>query len=494
MNIQAVEKYLTKNRIDIQNANANLSVASVPYDAYVNSSIVHGVNFSPLFFFFMFNQKIHHFQIVSQNLVDVLAKKVYSNYLKDKLSLNKMIAKHLTSIRGIDMVWARYKKEKKITSNIILYHFENFLKASRIFWYYSSVGEDKGEIINSEIIPAFAKRHNFDSNKAREIFGDLCEPKELSFLNAERKDFLQLCLLFYKNSGDTKIKNEIQSYIKRHFWIKSDFYSATHLSVNSVINDIKKELLQKNINQVQRELNSIISKAKDINFARRKILARLQLLKKDKDDIYFSSRTIYWIDQRKLGQAKFFYYYASFIEDISKLYGLTYQELVSYDFYDVLNLLKRNKKLKKSDVLGRHKNYLAVFQKNKPIKYFYGKEINKIFKLASQSNAKEVKGFVAYQGNKKIVRGIARIIFNPTKERFKKNEILVTSMTRIEFVPLMRKALAIITNEGGIASHAAIVARELKIPCFVGTKIATKVLKDGDKVEIDTIQGVVRKL
>ena len=56
----------------------------------------------------------------------------------------------------------------------------------------------------------------------------------------------------------------------------------------------------------------------------------------------------------------------------------------------------------------------------------------------------------------------------------------------------MRKAAAIITDEGGITSHAAIVSREYGIPCIVGTENATKVLKDGDRVEVDAIKGLVK--
>jgi len=58
----------------------------------------------------------------------------------------------------------------------------------------------------------------------------------------------------------------------------------------------------------------------------------------------------------------------------------------------------------------------------------------------------------------------------------------------------MKKAKAIITDEGGVTCHAAITARELKIPCIIGTKIATKVLKDGDRVEVDAEKGLVRKV
>lgn len=77
-------------------------------------------------------------------------------------------------------------------------------------------------------------------------------------------------------------------------------------------------------------------------------------------------------------------------------------------------------------------------------------------------------------------------------EKFEKGDILVTSMTRPEFVPAMKKAAGIITDEGGITCHAAIVARELKIPCLIGTKKATKILKDGMLVELKANHSMVR--
>jgi pyruvate,water dikinase len=79
-------------------------------------------------------------------------------------------------------------------------------------------------------------------------------------------------------------------------------------------------------------------------------------------------------------------------------------------------------------------------------------------------------------------------------KKVKKGDILVTGMTLPDYVPVMKIASAVITNEGGITCHAAIVCRELGLPCIVGTKIATQVLKDGDLVEVDADKGVVRIL
>ena len=80
-----------------------------------------------------------------------------------------------------------------------------------------------------------------------------------------------------------------------------------------------------------------------------------------------------------------------------------------------------------------------------------------------------------------------------TKEiaEFKEGEILVANQTTPEFVVAMKKAAAVVTDQGGVTAHAAIISRELKVPCIVGTKNATRILKTGDMVEVDAEKGVV---
>jgi len=78
--------------------------------------------------------------------------------------------------------------------------------------------------------------------------------------------------------------------------------------------------------------------------------------------------------------------------------------------------------------------------------------------------------------------------------KMNKGDIMVSHTTFPALVPAIKKAAALITDDGGITCHAAIVAREMKIPCVIGTKIATKVLKDGDKVEVDASKGIIKKV
>jgi len=100
-----------------------------------------------------------------------------------------------------------------------------------------------------------------------------------------------------------------------------------------------------------------------------------------------------------------------------------------------------------------------------------------------------VKGLAASPG---IAMGKARVLLDiKDAKEFKKGEILVTRMTDPDWVPVMKVASAIITDEGGITSHAAIVSRELGIPAIVGTKDATKLLRTGQEITVDATRGVV---
>ncbi|MFH1292038.1 MAG: PEP-utilizing enzyme [bacterium] len=91
------------------------------------------------------------------------------------------------------------------------------------------------------------------------------------------------------------------------------------------------------------------------------------------------------------------------------------------------------------------------------------------------------------------VRGLVKLINSPQDmAKMEPGNILVSYATSPDIMPAIKKSVAIVTDLGGIICHAAIVSRELRIPCVVGTKNATKVLKDGDLVEVDATHGIVR--
>lgn len=127
---------------------------------------------------------------------------------------------------------------------------------------------------------------------------------------------------------------------------------------------------------------------------------------------------------------------------------------------------------------------LAEFKKKNLNLVF--EEENKKFKSNFFIGETAFKGLVI--GQVKIVHLISEL------DKINQGDVLVSPMTTPMFVSAMKRAAGIITDEGGILSHAAIIARELKKPCIIGTKIATKVLRDGDLVEVDADKGIVKIL
>jgi phosphohistidine swiveling domain-containing protein/DNA-binding transcriptional ArsR family regulator len=119
----------------------------------------------------------------------------------------------------------------------------------------------------------------------------------------------------------------------------------------------------------------------------------------------------------------------------------------------------------------------------KMIKYIEKDKIEKISEIKGQCGA---RGYV--KGKVKIINEIKDMA------KMEKGDILVSISTQPDLLPAMKKAAAFVTDQGGVTSHAAIVAREINMPCVIGTKIATKVLKDGDIVEVDADKGIVRIL
>lgn len=108
-------------------------------------------------------------------------------------------------------------------------------------------------------------------------------------------------------------------------------------------------------------------------------------------------------------------------------------------------------------------------------------------------NNNELSGICASPGQ---ATGEVKIILKPKTEanNFINGNILVCFMTTIDYVPLMKKASAIITEQGNILSHAAIVCREMKKPCIVGAKDILEKLKNGDKIQVNATNGIIEKL
>ncbi|MHB8871029.1 MAG: PEP-utilizing enzyme [Candidatus Doudnabacteria bacterium] len=183
--------------------------------------------------------------------------------------------------------------------------------------------------------------------------------------------------------------------------------------------------------------------------------------------------------------------FEKYLKEISK--RLKIKNTNQYTYWELIDLLN-GKKVKPSK--RRH----VMWGKFSGWKEIPPDKARKLFSqlMVVKSNILEFKGNIAskgyYKGRVKKIEFSFDTDFAKEISLMKKGDVLVSGSTGPEMILACKKAGAIITEEGGIMSHAALVSRELGIPSIIGTRIATKVLKDGDLVEVDANNGVVRVL
>lgn len=148
--------------------------------------------------------------------------------------------------------------------------------------------------------------------------------------------------------------------------------------------------------------------------------------------------------------------------------------------------------------LDERKTHFAILSQDETYSFYFGKNEVEAFAIEQGLQKTEVsksnllEGKVAFGG---VVRGKVRIVQTQEDSKLlEEGEVLVAGMTTPAYIDAMRKAVAFVTDEGGIICHAAIIAREFKKPCVVGTKTATEILNTGDFVEVDADKGIIRVL
>ncbi|MBU0613381.1 hypothetical protein KKB10_05230 [Patescibacteria group bacterium] len=128
---------------------------------------------------------------------------------------------------------------------------------------------------------------------------------------------------------------------------------------------------------------------------------------------------------------------------------------------------------------------------------FTKNEASRIFRHLEKT-AENLQGNDENQGvcaNIGMVKGKAKIILNPTQnDKVKNGDIMIAQATTVDYLPAMKRAAAFVTEVGGLTCHAAVVAREFGVPAIVSYKNATKVFQDGDMIEVDAGNGIIKKV
>ena len=365
---------------------------------------------------------------------------------------------------------------------IEIYLFEYALSAP----VQEACGFQPEQWINPEI-GDYCKKYKLNVQKISPL---LTTPVNLSFVSQEEKELLDLTFKLKSNSPD--FYKALEKHQKRWFWVRNNYASIEVLPVSFF-----EKKIEKSKGLSKSNLTSSIDKL--INLPKINRTAKTDLFRKyppsDTLKLYVKINELFaeMQDKRKAFVLKANHYHKLFLERVSTEFSQKSENLWYYSYQEMLSAIKTNRFISNPEIEKRKENLAVVQSKKEKVvlsgeeaMHFYGKLQEKV------TETKSFSGGVASSG---CVKGIAKIVLKITDlEKVNEGDIIVSSMTRPEMTVAMKKAAAFVTDEGGITSHAAIIARELKKPCIIGTKIATKVLKDGDLIEVDANNGFVRVL
>jgi phosphohistidine swiveling domain-containing protein len=348
------------------------------------------------------------------------------------------------------------------------------------------------------------------TEKSTEYFTLLTQPSEIPFVIEHDNNIAKILELIRKSKNksildnldekeNNKLNQLIEDHISKFFWYNTTWVGGKYITKPELIKELK-QYIENNDSFNFVDVKKYQQMEKDKN----KLLKKLKLSQELTNLLEITSKATYWQDLRKIKMLKGILALQRFVSEISSRTEIK-EENLKYllikeegdKLNDVFKDIKTKSKAIELDKLlaERRKGSMYLYMKNE-LMIESGKEYDNLLKnMKKQKSSKEVKEISGMCASTGRVIGKVKICLKPNDlKKFKSGEILVTSMTRPEFVPVMKKAVAIITDEGGLTCHAAIVSRELKKPCIIGTKIATKVLKNGMVVEVNANHSIVKIL
>ncbi|MDD5031767.1 MAG: PEP-utilizing enzyme [Patescibacteria group bacterium] len=341
----------------------------------------------------------------------------------------------------------------------------------------------------------FLKDNLLKQNFTLENINLLTQPDRRNYLEKEKEEFLKLCLKYFKNRKKINLGRLLENHLKKFAYVGVSYYKEPPRQKKDYLEQIERYKKEK---RNWRYFTKVLEeRRKDFKI---RIKTRDRMSKKIKDARL--KKAILVMRQAAWGKDYFrgsiseivYYYFDALANELARRLKIKNSQIKILTDKE-LNGLAVGKRLDWKKINLRRK-YYAIGTFNHKFFLYYGRKArrieNKYFAKPKGKEIGELKGVSAQKG---IARGKAKIIlsYNDFK-KFKDGDILIATNTMPEYMPVIRKAGAIVTEIGGVTCHAAVVARELKKPCLIGVASATAILKDGDKVEVDADKGIVRKL
>ncbi len=325
----------------------------------------------------------------------------------------------------------------------------------------------------------------FSMNLPRQEIQILSSSTTPGFFALAQQELLKLFKIYQRK--DKNFPSKLELYSKKYHWLQNNWAFAKNLDEEYWRQRIKKT----NRAALEKEIKNNLRHLQFLKRKQREIIQKRKISQPLRNFFYFFRRMGGWRDERKKQILMEVAMADKFLKEFSRRTKINYS-ILKYSFpYDWESFKISPALVKKWEM---KEMILVVGLGLKKYKCFYGKEARRTHQYFEKSfliKQKEIiKGNSASLGE---VKGRIKIIITENDfKKMKKGDVLVTQMTRPEFVPILKLASAIITDEGGITCHAAIISRELNIPCIIGTQVATKILKDGMKVEVNANKGIVK--
>lgn len=327
----------------------------------------------------------------------------------------------------------------------------------------------------------------FGQVKVADLYHVVSTPQKEGTAALQQKSLWQLAIQYQKgNKGD----QGIQQFMKRFGWTKNNAFTGQFWSADE-IRDLVKQLAQSNsqdaYTQYQTALRQMKMRMRDIQEQLIDHEDVTTLIETLQQSIYFRS----WRTER-------YYYYSyflrSFFAKTAEVLDIANADLFWLTPPEIVAALSDHSSVASSNFVARRKGYGMLFSPQR-VDVAWGGAVSKMVATVrpdGQELATKVQGHVSYPG--KVV-GRARVIVAKSQiHTIAEGDILIAPSTTVDYVPALKKVRGIVTDEGGVLSHASVISRELRIPCIIGTKIATTVFQDGDMVEVDANTGIVRKI
>jgi phosphoenolpyruvate synthase/pyruvate phosphate dikinase len=315
----------------------------------------------------------------------------------------------------------------------------------------------------------------------------LTGPEKMTYVQEELLSRFEIIKAAKRGSN---IEDLIRKHADNFYWYKNNWAHVEELTKEYFEKQIKKDI--KNYAEIGKERAAINKYLEEIKNKKEKIIRGKNISEDLKNVFYLFAALTDWRDERKkLSMAIVEHYLYQIIKRLARENNIPEELALKLTFKDITGWKISAETL--DEIKERRKGAVYYYKAKEKSCWLYGEKAQRIYKLLVDSLRKEeLTGMIANKG--KII-GKVKLVENKSDfKKFKKGNILVATMTRPEYMPLMKIAGAIITNEGGITCHAAIISRELNKPCIIGTQVATESLKDGDLVEVDADKGIIKIL